>query len=274
MSDEMNSLINQARSQAKSEGLTRFFNKNKKTISTLAIATSVALVGFLVIDFVQTSRQEKFSEILHQSLINQQVGDIAKAKENLKKIYDTKSAPSGVRSLASLRYAAFLLEEGKKEEAAKIYLEINECRSCDDYIQSLAGLLAVKVWLSDEAEIQKADLSARIEKVENSSKILRHYIAEQRAFLEMQKNNLEKSYQIFESIEKSPDVDQATKARAADGLKMLAAKGFEPKSEASAKSGVEEKVTEEKAAEEKATEKKEAKEESKHKSKEKKSHKK
>lgn len=248
MSDEMLSLINQARAQAKNDGLKRFFSRNSRSLLLLIVIALVALVGFFAFDFIQKSRQEKFSEILHQSLINQQIGDIEKAKENLKEIYDAKTAPSGVRSLAAMRYAAFLLEDNQKEEAVKIYLEINECRSCDDYIQSLAGLLAVKVWMSDNEEIQKEDLSSRIEKVENSSKVLRYYIAEQRALLELQKNNLEKSYQIFESIEKSPDVAPTLKARASDGLKMVISKGYEPAIEM-VKS--EEKAEDKKAAEEK-----------------------
>lgn len=229
MSDEMLNLINQARSQARSEGLKNFFGKNAKALVRVAVAILVVIILLVGFSSFQKSREAKFSEILHKSLINQQIGEPEKAKENLKEIYDTKSAPSGVRALASLRYAAFLLEEGKKDEAAKIYLEVNDCGSCDDYLQELAGLLAVKTWMSDEDELQKEDLAARIEKIENDSKTLRYQISEQRAFLEMQRNNLEKSYQIFEAIVKSPESGEALKSRASDGMKMVMAKGYEPK---------------------------------------------
>ena len=222
-------LISQAKSQARSENLQKFLRSKLAIRATLAVITlAVLFSGFAVFQNVQ---QEKFSEILHQSLINQQAGAIDKAKENLKRIYEAKLAPNGVKSLASLRYAALLLNDGKKMEAAKIYQKLNHCRSCDDYVQELGGLLAVRTWMSDEEEMKKEDLAARIEKIENSSNILRYYISEQRALLEMHKNNLEKSYQIFEAIAKNPEGPQVVKARATDGLKMIAARGFEPKIE-------------------------------------------
>jgi len=229
--NDMMSLINQAKAQAKRDNLFKFFGKNSKAISMLATVVLVGAVGFFAFSYFQKSQQEKFSEILHQSLINQQLGDIAKAKENLKKIYDAKSAPSGVWSLASIRYAAFLLEEKNKTEAEIVYQEINHCKSCDDYVRELAGLLVVKTWISDDNELAKEDLSSRIEKIENSSKVLRYYISEQRALLELQKNNLEKSYQIFNAIAKSPEAPKTLKARAADGEKMVISKGFSPKVE-------------------------------------------
>jgi len=47
--------------------------------------------------------------------------------------------------------------------------------------------------------------------------------------LEMNKNNLEKSYQIFEMIAKNPDVKENLKNRASDAMKMVIQKGYEPK---------------------------------------------
>ncbi len=253
MSNETMNLINQARLQVKRENLKNFFYKNKKIIKTLAIIALVTVVALLVLNAFHKSRQVKFSEILHQSLINQQIGDIAKAKENLKTIYDAKFAPSGVRSLASLRYAALLFDEGKKTQAAEIYVEINSCSSCDSYIKDLSGLLAVKTWLSDEEEVKKEDLIARIEKIENNSKTLKYYVSEQKALLEMQKNNLEKAHKIFDLIAKNPESSQSLKSRANDHLKMIIEKGFEPKIIQKAAPKIEEKAV--KKIEEKTGEK-------------------
>lgn len=229
MSNEILNLINQARSQARSEGILNFLNNNKTLLTRLVLVLVVAIISFFGFTAYQKSSEEKYSAILHQSLVYQQVGDLAKAKENLKEIVEASSAPNGVKSLASLRYAAFLYEEGKKEEAQKIYLDVNNCGSCEDYVKDLAGLLAVKTWMTDENELQKPDLANRIEKIENKSETLRYHVAEQRAFLEMQKGNLEKANQIFEMIAKNPEVSQSLKARAVDGIGMVASKGFEPK---------------------------------------------
>ncbi len=219
-------LINQARAAAQKDTIKRFFSKNSKTISTLLILIFIGAIGFFAYNSYKKSQAEKFSEILHQSLLDQQAGEFEKAKENLKKIYQSSMAPSGVKSLASLRYAGFLLEEGKKEEAIKVYQEVNDCRFCDAYVKDLAGLLVVKLWIADESELKKEDLTLRIEKIENKASPLKFHIAEQRAILEMYKGNLEKSYQIFELIEKSSEVSPNLKTRAADGLKMLIGKGY------------------------------------------------
>ena len=262
MSNEANAIISQAKSEARNQNIKNFFTKNSKLIVLVAIVATVALIGHFAFQAYQKSQQAKYSEILHRSLLNQQIGNIAEAKANLREIYEAKSAPDGVRSLASLRYAALLLEEGNKEEAAKIYLEVSQCNSCDEYVRNLAGLLTVKTWMSDEVELQKPDLSERIEKVETGLQLLRYYATEQRALLEMARNNLEKSYQIFELISKNPESSKNLKERAKDYLKMIKAKGFEPQVEVKTEEKIEEKAAvnaaekTEVSAEEKVEEKK------------------
>lgn len=231
MSDEVTNLINQAKDQARKENLKNFFSKNSKTISRLAIAVVALVLVTLAFNAVQSSRQAKYSAIFHQALIYQQLGDEVKAKAELQKIYDTKSAPSGVRSLASLRLAAIYFNEGNSKEANKIYAEISDCGSCDKYISDLAGLLLVKNWMSDESEVNADDIIARVEKVENRNRVLKYHISEQRAFLEALKGNLEKSYQILELITKSSEASPALKEKAKDGMQILISKGFEPKVE-------------------------------------------
>lgn len=229
MSSDIKHILKQAHSETRNENIAKIFKKNKKILLViLGIAITSSLV-FTAYKINQRSQQEKYSEILHQSMIDQQLGDIEKAKQNLKKIYDSASAPSGVKSLASLRYAGILLEENKKNEAINVYSEVNKCRFCDNYIKELAGLLMVRTLMNDEETNDKADLSEKILAIENNSKILRYYIAEQRGYLEMTKNNLEKSYQIFEMIAKNPEVREDLKNRASDAMKIVIQKGYEPK---------------------------------------------
>ncbi len=231
MSDEIVELINKAKAEVKRDAFLSFLRKNSRIalkVSLVVVTATIVWIGFAT---YKKANQEKFAEIFHRSLVDQQTGEIEKSKEKLKKIAEDKSAPSGIKSLASMRYAAFLLEENKKSEAVKIYLEVADCGSCEDYIRDLAKLLAVKVWMSDESELQKADLNERIKKLEDSAKILKENIAEQRAFLAIQKNNLEEAYKIFVEIEKNSEKQSSLKLRAADGIKMVKAEGFVPKSE-------------------------------------------
>lgn len=222
-------LINQARSQARNDDFKRFFAKHSKNIITTIILFTVLLAGFFGYKTYKNSQEEKYSEILHQSLLYQQERNLEKAKENLKIIYESKSAPSGVKALASLRYAAFLLEEDNRQEAAKVYQAVNSCKSCDEYLHDLAGLLMVKLWMADLEEFKKEDLSLKIKKIEDGAKILKYNIAEQRAIFEMQNGNLEKAYEIFDLIAKSPEGSNSLKERAKNGLKMVLEKGFEVK---------------------------------------------
>ncbi len=229
MSSDIKHILKQANSEIRNENIAKIFRKNKKILFVIlgvAIASSIIFTAYKI---NQKSQQEKYSEILHQSMIDQQLGDIEKAKKNLKEIYDSSSAPNGVKSLASLRYAGILLEENKKSEAINVYSEVNKCRFCDNYIKELAGLLMVRTLMTEEEALTKIDLSEKILAVENNSKILRYYIAEQRGYLEMNKNNLEKSYQIFEMISKNPEVREDLKNRASDAMKIVIQKGYEPK---------------------------------------------
>ena len=167
--------------------------------------------------------------MLHQSMIDQQLGDIEKTKQTLKTIHESSTAPSGVKSLASIRYAGILLDEGNKEEAIKVYKEVNDCNFCDNYIKELSGLLMVRTIMTDDNLVGDENLADKILKIENNSKILRYYIAEQRGYLEMNKNNLAKAYEIFEMISKNPDVKENLKNRASDAMKIVIQKGYEPK---------------------------------------------
>jgi hypothetical protein len=230
MSNEVESLVKQAKEQARRENLKNFFYKNSKTFSRLSIA-AVGLVIFLAIfSYFQNSRQAKYSQIFHQSLIYQQLGDEAKTKESLQQIYNAKMAPSGVKSLASLRLAAIYFEEKNQAEAEKIYLELTKCRFCDKYIRDLSGFLLIKSWISNH-EISEEQLLTDIQKIENSNKIFKYHIAEQRAFIELSAGNFEKSHQIFELIQKSSESSVALKERADNGIKILFSKGFSPKTE-------------------------------------------
>lgn len=229
MSSDIRNIMKQAELEIRNENIVQIFKKNKKILSIIlgiAIAFSIAFTAYKI---DKKSKQHKYSEMLHQSMIDQQLGDIAKAKQTLKSIHESSTAPSGIKSLASLRYAGILLDESNKSEAIKVYREVNECRFCDNYIKELSGLLMVRTIMTDDTLMNDANLSNQILEIENKSKILRYYLAEQRGYLEMNKNNFEKAYQIFEMIAKNPDVKENLKNRASDAMKIVLQKGYEPK---------------------------------------------
>ncbi|NBX52968.1 MAG: hypothetical protein EBT63_04900 [Proteobacteria bacterium] len=229
MSSDIKKIINQAQFEIRNEKLSLIFKKNKKILSLILGLSIACSIGYTAFKIDQKSKQQKYSEMLHQSMIDQQLGDIEKTKQTLKTIHESSTAPSGVKSLASIRYAGILLDEGNKEEAIKVYKEVNDCNFCDNYIKELSGLLMVRTIMTDDNLVGDENLADKILKIENNSKILRYYIAEQRGYLEMNKNNLAKAYEIFEMISKNPDVKENLKNRASDAMKIVIQKGYEPK---------------------------------------------
>ncbi len=227
--NEINQIISQVKSEARSEKVAKFFSKNSKIILSFSAFALVVLVIYFIFNLYKTSQEEKYSEILQLSIIDEQTGNLEKAKESLKNIADNKSVPSGVRSIASIRYAAFLLNEGKKSEALEIYKSINDCSSCDSYIRDLGGLLMVKILVADEVESQKPELIEKISEVEKKSSELKYEIIEQKAIAEMQKNEFEKAYASFNSIVNNPEVSKNLKERAKEGLSIVVSKGYRPK---------------------------------------------
>lgn len=228
MSDnnEINQIINQAKSEVREEKFKEFLSKNKKSIIIAFIAVMIVSVALISFSSYQASQKAKYSAIFQQSLMDQQAGNIEKSKSGLKQIVDNNSSPSGIRSLASMRYAGILLKEGKFAEALVVYQKINECKNCDAYVKDLGGLLAIRIWMDDEVTSPKIKILEKIKKIEAKSTALRYQISEQRALLEMQHNNLESAYVIFDSISKNPEVDKKLKERAGEFAKIITSKGY------------------------------------------------
>ena len=115
--NEINQIINQAKSEARSDNFKKLIVKNSKILVVIAGLVVVGAISFFIFNAYQKSQEAKFSEILQQSIVDQKSGDLEKTKETLKKIVETKSAPKNIKALATLRYAALLLDEGKNSEA-------------------------------------------------------------------------------------------------------------------------------------------------------------
>ena len=212
----------------KNENIAKVFHQNKRMLIGVLILSIVGSIAFTAYKINKKSQQEKFSTMLHQSMIDQQLGDIEKSKKILIDISESSAAPSGVKSLALMRYAAILLDDGNKDEAIKIYKNLSKCFNCDSYIKELSGLLMARTLLTDEKLLNDEDYLKAIVEIENSAKNLRYHIAEQRGYIEMNKNNLEKAYQIFEMIAKSPEIKENLKERANDGMRIVTQKGYKP----------------------------------------------
>ena len=228
MSEEISGLINRAKSEQRLENFFKFLGKNSKMLISMAVAFLLTGLVVLAISIYRENLREKYSAILHQSLIYQETGEFKKAKVELEKIVDS-SAPSGVKTLANMRYAAFLLNDGDILGAQDIYQKVSSCKFCDKYAKNLASLLLVKLIISNQSEADDINLlEAQIIKIKKGSSVLRNQISEQLAIFHMLNENFEKSYTIFKEIIAEQSTSKFLRKRCEDSIRMILAKGFKP----------------------------------------------
>ena len=226
MSEEISTIIKEAKSQARIEKIFKILGTHSKKLIYGAIVVIIGSLLFFAFKIYQNNAAEKYSAMLHQSLVYQQTGQLDLAKKELEKIVYS-SAPSGVHSLASMRLAAFLIEQGNIADAKKLFMQVNSCGSCDDYVRDVAGLLLVKMMISDTSALQDSkELISQITKIKNRAGPLKNEIALQVAMMQLFNKNLEESYKIFDEIARDEKASQVVKAQAKDGVQMVLAKGF------------------------------------------------
>lgn len=200
-------------------------NNHQKKIVIVILTAVVILVVWSGYCFYEKSQSKKYSKLLHQALISEQSGKFEKSNATLKEIYES-SAPSGVREIASLKYASQTLSSGNHEKAIQIYLKINKTKSFDQYIREYAGLIALRTMISVEKDKEK--VSALISNLEKNSKILKYYVLEQKAIFAWENKEFKTAGEIFTNLSKNPEVTGALKIRADEMAKIYEEK-FENK---------------------------------------------
>ena len=75
---EAKNFLNQVKSEARADKVWQFFAKHKNLSKKLAIAFVTFLVAYFIFSLVHGSLQEKYSQIFHQSLIEEELGNFEK----------------------------------------------------------------------------------------------------------------------------------------------------------------------------------------------------
>lgn len=231
MSDNEKQMMNEINSSIRKQNLVDIYQKNRKLINITLALLAIFAVVFLTVSIYQNKQAEKFSKILHQSMIDYQMKKFDDAQQKLSEIYNSKSAPKGLKTLAGLRLSAMYLNNNSKEgveKATKIYEEINSCRSCPGYAKDLTGLLLVKFWLVNEDFFNDEKIIKEINKIADKSQFFKYEVFYEQAFFEVREGNLEKAYNKFELIAKSPESSEEMKEEAQKGINIVLSKGFKP----------------------------------------------
>jgi hypothetical protein len=203
-----------------------FLQNNKKQI--LAFSALMLLIIFVFFGYnqYQLNLEQKYSKLLHEAIILQDSNKVD-AKKAIEEIYKNQQTPANIKQLAGLRYAADLVETNPNE-AIIIYQNLLKCSNCDQYLKELPMFLLAKTFLLSTDS--KIDIANEIKKLEEQSKIFRHYIAEQRGIFFFSQKNFDEAYKIFDFIAKSPESEEMLKNRAKVILSTIVSEGYQPKS--------------------------------------------
>lgn len=199
-----NSLLREIKDEARRDKITKFFAHHKKTIIKAVSALFVLLVAYFIYDYLRYQKEKDFSKIYQQAIMKEERGEFVESTKLLKSIYESSSAPVGVKALASLRYAAASITNNDMDKALEIYEEIAFKNKYDDYLQNLSGLLLAKliiINLGADPDQQKAEQTIiRIKKIVNNNKILTLQAKEQLAIVYIKLNKKEEARDILENI--------------------------------------------------------------------------
>jgi hypothetical protein len=213
--------LRQIKEEARKDAIARFFSTYQGMIKRLAIVVAISLLLYGVYSLILNNLQAKYSKLLHESLIAEQLGDFEQVKEKLKKIHDAKFAPSNVKSLANLRYGSVLLIENDKENAIKIYEEVANSRTNDDYVRDLGALLASKILISNLNAKNEQKTLKNLKQFTSKSEVLRPYILEQMAIFYIKTKQISEAREILEEIVKTEKITQSLQLRALDLIKII-----------------------------------------------------
>lgn len=213
--------LRQIKDEARKDAIARFFITYKGMIKRFAMVALISLILYGIYNLILSNLQAKYSKLLHESLIAEQLGDFDTVKEKLKIIHDAKFAPSNVQSLANLRYGSVLLIENDKENAIKIYKEIAASRTNDDYLRDLAALLASKILIADLNTENEQKTLKNLKNFVEKSDVLKPYILEQMAVFYIKTKQNQEARKILEEIVKTEKISQSLQLRTLDLIKII-----------------------------------------------------
>tara|TARA_B100000242_G_C43034842_1_gene482404 strand:+ start:765 stop:1415 length:651 start_codon:yes stop_codon:yes gene_type:complete len=132
----------------------------------------------------------------------------------------TESNSDGYITLAKLKKASLLIEDGRVNEGLKIYLEL-EKTAVDSSFRDMSTIFYV---LNAMDILPSMDLIQKIDKLTNPNNPWSSTARELKAFLYLKANNENESKKIFQNLSEQPNIPSDLKNRAKDMLNFLSKK--------------------------------------------------
>ncbi len=219
-----NSLIKEAKEEARKDNITKFFAKNKALITKVVAGIFIILIFYFIYEYNYNKKEEEFSKLFQEAVILEKSGDVNNSITILEEIYKSNSAPKNIQALSSLRLAAAYLSKQQNDQALEIYEKIAFGSGYDQYLQELSSLLLSKLIIlnveKDASRERSRAAIVRIKKLINNSDIFKLQLQEQLAILHIKISEKDNARKILEKIKANAQISEIQKARILDLIKI------------------------------------------------------
>ena len=214
-------IMRQMKEDIRKEKIRAILAKYRKKIIAISSIAILIISTFIFYEIYEHNKSVKYSKLLHQVLFLENTGQNEDITQTLHKIFEDRSAPNSIKSLALMKYGSKLVAENKIEEAVETYIKASQIKNSDHYFTDLAGLLAIKSMI-DSGNVEYYDkINDLISKFEKETMALKSFILEQKAIFNWIQGDKKAAYDIFYNLSLDVEAPKALKNRALEFSKIV-----------------------------------------------------
>ena len=211
MTDEF---IREVDEDIKEEKRIKLWKKLFPYVASISLGIVLFTTGFVFWDGYSNNQRQKLGDDFTAAVVLASEEDLDASLLALDRIVDKGS--DGYVTMAKMKKASILIEQGKLTEGLKIYKDL-EKNAVDQSFRDIATILFVLNSLNNES---KDDLLKKITPLENSE-IWKSSALELKGYIYLRNNEIEKAIEAFETISKLPSKPGDLSQRAKNLINLL-----------------------------------------------------
>ena len=211
MTDEF---IREVDEDIKEEKRIKLWKKLFPYVASISLGIVLFTTGFVFWDGYSNNQRQKLGDDFTAAVVLAGEEDLDASLLALDRIVDKGS--DGYVTMAKMKKASILIEQGKLVEGLKIYKDL-EKNAVDQSFRDIATILFVLNSLNNES---KDDLLKKITPLENSE-IWKSSALELKGYIYLRNNEIDKAIEAFETISKLPSKPGDLSQRAKNLINLL-----------------------------------------------------
>ena len=211
MTDEF---IREVDEDIKEEKRIKLWKKLFPYVASISLGIVLFTTGFVFWDGYSNNQRQKLGDDFTAAVVLASEEDLDASLLALDRIVDKGS--DGYVTMAKMKKASILIEQGKLDEGLRIYKDL-EKNAVDQSFRDIATILFVLNSLNNES---KDDLLKKITPLENSE-IWKSSALELKGYIYLRNNEIEKAIEAFETISKLPSKPGDLSQRAKNLINLL-----------------------------------------------------